>query len=208
MNYVCLDIGNVLVHVDFSSFLNALSEQLNITLEEAEYFMNRTHALHDMGLTKMSDELRDHFKIRSPVIMKKLLDVWDSVLMPEFDMITKMCYLMDCKNLQVALLSNIGLEHSKVMSLILNLRGDFFNKCIKHLSCQVGARKPSKIYYQSFLAQHPKFRGAAYLDDLQENLEMGAQFGFRPYRFALTDLTYPIHNDKLKEIENFIMRTV
>lgn len=64
MNYVCLDVGNVLVHVDFQIFIRDLSKQLNITLEEAEYFMNRTHALHDMGLTKMADELRDHFKIK------------------------------------------------------------------------------------------------------------------------------------------------
>lgn len=208
MNFVALDIGNVLVHVDFSSFINAISEELNITLEEAEYFMNRTHALHDMGLTQMSDELRDHFKIRSPVIMKRLLEVWDCVLTPEFGMIAKMCYLMKSRNLQVALLSNIGLEHAKVMSVILNFEGSFFDNCVKHLSCQVGARKPSKLYYQSFLAQHPRFRGAAYLDDVQENLDMGAQFGFRPHRFALTELMYPISNNKLKEIEDFIMRTV
>lgn len=209
MNYVCLDVGNVLVHVDFQHFINAISEQLNITLEEAEYFMNRTHALHDLGLTKMADELRDHFKIRSPIIMNKLLEVWKVVIKPEHHMIAKFHGMMKTHNLQVALLSNVGLEHSIRMGEILNY-GGFFDDSIKHLSCQVGARKPAKLYYQSFLSQHPEFQGAAYLDDLHENLEMGAQFGFRPYHFSLAESRYDIDvyssEGKLKDIENFILR--
>lgn len=209
IHYVCLDVGNVLVHVNFQKFIRALSEQLNITLEEAEYFMNRTHALHDMGLTKMSDELRDHFKIRSPLIMEKLLYSWNSVISPEHHMIAKMNMMMRIDNLQVALLSNVGLEHAVVMGNILGY-DNFFNKCVKHLSCHVGARKPNKLYYQSFLLQHPEFRGAAYLDDLQENLDMGAEFGFRPFFFSLQESRYHINvydhsaDVKLKEIEAFI----
>jgi len=42
MKYVALDIGNVLCHVDFSEFLNQLSAELNMTLEDAMYFLNRS----------------------------------------------------------------------------------------------------------------------------------------------------------------------
>ena len=61
MNYCCLDIGNVLVDVKFKEFLENLSRTLNITVEDAQYFMNRSQKLHDLGLTIMKDELKDHF---------------------------------------------------------------------------------------------------------------------------------------------------
>jgi len=206
MNYVALDVGNVLVHVDFSIFVRELSRQLNITLEEAEYFMNRTHALHDMGLTRMEDELRDHFKIKSPLIMIDLLKSWDSVIDPNFVIMEKLLVMSEKHNMQIALLSNVGLEHAVQMKKILRW-GGFFDKSVKHLSCYVGARKPTKLYYQSFLSQHPEFQGCAYLDDLQENLDMGAEFEFRPFRFSLAE--EPIKNSvqdfKLQEIESFIL---
>lgn len=203
MNYVCLDVGNVLVHVDFQGFIDKLSKDLNLTLEEAEYFMNRTHALHDMGLTKMSDELRDHFKIKSPIIMNELLGAWNKVIKVEKRMVSKMVHMMDNHQLQVALVSNVGLEHAFIMAKELSYEG-FFNRCVKHLSCQVGARKPTKLYYQSFLLQHPEFQGAAYLDDLPENLDMGAQFGFRPYHFSLA--TGWASDANLDKIQSFILQ--
>lgn len=205
INYVCLDVGNVLVHVDFQIFVRELSKQLNLTLEEAEYFMNRTHALHDMGLTKMADELRDHFKIKSPLIIKDLLASWDRVITPNFIVMDKLVEMKRTRNLQIALLSNVGLEHAVQMERMLGT-GGIFEEAVKHLSCHVGARKPTKLYYQSFLLQHPEFQGCAYLDDLQENLDMGAEFGFRPMLFNLaSEPKQFITRSKLQEIENFIL---
>ena len=203
MAFVCLDVGNVLVHVDFNVFIRDLSKQLNITLEEAEYFMNRTHSLHDMGLTQMSDELRDHFKIRSPLIIEGLLDSWNKVISPNADIINRMSSMMTTHNLQVALLSNVGLEHTVQMARVLDI-DSFFDNCVKHLSCQVGARKPTKLYYQSFLMQHPEFQGAAYLDDLQENLDAAVPFGFRPKRFSLQE--HKPLDIYLDSIEEFILQ--
>lgn len=205
INYVCLDVGNVLVHVDFQIFVRELSKQLNLTLEEAEYFMNRTHALHDMGLTKMADELRDHFKIKSPLIIKDLLASWDRVITPNFIVMDKLVEMKRTRNLQIALLSNVGLEHAVQMERMLGT-GGIFEEAVKHLSCHVGARKPTKLYYQSFLLQHPEFQGCAYLDDLQENLDVGAEFGFRPMLFNLaSEPKQFITRSKLQEIENFIL---
>lgn len=206
MNYVCLDVGNVLVHVDFSIFTKQLSRDLNITMEEAEYFMNRTHALHDMGLTKMADELRDHFKIKSPLIIKDLLVSWDKVITPNFAIMDRLVDIQNLHGLQIALLSNVGLEHAIQMEQMLGL-GGIFEKSVKHLSCHVGARKPTKLYYQSFLLQHPEFQGCAYLDDLQENLNVGAEFGFRPFLFNLSEepAINHVRESKLEEIEDFIL---
>lgn len=205
MNYVCLDVGNVLVHVDFQVFVRELSRQLNITLEEAEYFMNRTHALHDMGLTKMADELRDHFKIKSSLIINDLLRSWDKVITPNYVIMDKLVEIKRTHGLQIALLSNVGLEHAVQMERMLGI-GGIFEESVKHLSCHVGARKPTKLYYQSFLLQHPEFHGCAYLDDLQENLNMGAEFGFRPFLFNLSETPVDdVRSAKLQDIENFIL---
>ena len=62
MKYCCFDIGNVLCHCSFESLKQLLSKHLNITLSDAEAFVNRNQKLHDLGLTNLSDELRDHFR--------------------------------------------------------------------------------------------------------------------------------------------------
>jgi len=209
MKYVALDIGNVLVNVDFQGFLRKLSKRLNITLEEALYFMNRSQKLHDLGLTVMKDELIDHLKIRSEVLREELIDDWNNCITPADWMLEKLDTWCTEHDLQVALLSNVGLEHAVRMSQVLNHNG-FFDKAVKHFSCHVGARKPTVLYYQSFLALHPEWKGCPYIDDLQENLDASQQFGFRTYRFALDEISGKNYieeafNYKMDELEKFIL---
>lgn len=187
MKYCALDIGNVLVHADFHPFLNKLSKSLNLTLEEANYFMNRTQKLHDLGYTQISDELQDHFKIKSPIVIEEMMQEWNDIIVPNYDVINRITNMMKHNNLKVALLSNIGIEHAvKAATLI--------PKSINFFSCYVGARKPSLLYYHTFLQLHPEFWGCPYIDDLQENLDAGKQFGFQTYRFCLDEIF--IHESK------------
>jgi FMN phosphatase YigB (HAD superfamily) len=100
------------------------------------------------------------------------------------------------EGLEIALLSNIGFEHAKLVHKLLSYDecGFFFNH--KHFSCEVGARKPTKLFYQSFLMQHPEFQGCLYVDDLQENLDAADELGFRIRKFSLqdTDVKQRIYN--------------
>lgn len=201
MKYVALDIGNVLCHVDFNEFLRDLSSELNITLEDALYFLNRSQKLHDLGLTMMKDELHDHFKIKSPVIIERLLLSWNRSIVPNHQVLDMYNTLTQNHNLKVALLSNIGIEHAKQAETILNF-GGFFDNAIKHFSCNVGARKPTSIYYQSFLMEHPEFHGCVYVDDVIENLETGTRYGFRPYHFDMSKMDV---TEELQEIEKLIL---
>lgn len=201
MKYVVLDIGNVLCHVDFSNLLLDLSETLNITTQEALYFINRTQKLHDLGLTVMKDELTDHFKIKSQVTISKLIKSWNNCIKPDLQVINMFNKLIEKNNLQVALLSNIGLEHAAMMEEVLSHNG-FFNNAIKYFSCEVGARKPTHIYYQSFLFSYPEFKGCVYVDDVRENLITGKKFEFQPYHFALDKMST---HEELPEIEKLIM---
>jgi FMN phosphatase YigB (HAD superfamily) len=188
MKYAAFDVGNVLVHADFAPFLDKLSVSLNITLDEALYFMNRNQKLHDLGLIKMADELHDHFKIKSPITIKQLVSDWNYVIQPAHYMVNVLRKLMDEHGVKIALLSNVGLEHAERMNVILS-HDNFVDDTVKFFSCQVGARKPTMLYYHTFLQLYPEFTGCPYIDDLQENLDMGSQFGFQPFRLALNEIT-------------------
>ncbi len=184
MKYICLDIGNVLCSVDAVPFLEKLSETFNITMPEASRFLKRFQQLHDLGYTTMEDELKDHFNAKSPVTLKKLVDAWNDSVSPILEIISKLNTLRQEHELQVALLSNIGVEHAAMVESKLS-HGGFFPNAIKHFSCFLGARKPSTIFYQSFLLQYPEFKGCLYVDDLQENLNASKPFGFQTFRLAL-----------------------
>lgn len=201
MKYICLDIGNVLCHVAAQPFIELISEEFNTTLPEASRFLKRFQQIHDLGYTTMEDELKDKFGAKSPVLLKKLVQAWNDSVRPNDEIITSLNKLREKHDLQVALLSNIGVEHAEMMKEKLS-RGGFFPGVIKHFSCFVGARKPSLIFYQSFLMRHPEFKGCLYVDDLQENLDASEEFGFQTYRFSLEEDGF---SEKINEIEKIII---
>lgn len=227
MKYIALDIGNVLCYCNEVKFLNAISVAGNISYKEAVRFFQRFWELHDLGFTTIESELQDKLGIKSEITIKKLTEIWESTLIPDVEMIKYLLNLMFIeksnepnikKNIQVALLSNIGKEHAAILKKTLdesvyNAHG-LFDECIKHFSCDVGARKPSYIYYQSFLSMHPEFKGCVYVDDLKENLIAGEKMGFKPFHFSLTDYydnnslsygsKYVAFKDKLTELDKFI----
>jgi hypothetical protein len=151
----------------------------------------------------MEDELKDKFNVKSPVTIKRLVKAWNDSVMPNLFMLDKLNELRSEHNLQVALLSNIGVEHAEMMEDKLSHNG-FFPGAIKYFSCFVGARKPSLIYYQSFLLAYPEFKGCLYIDDLQENLNASKQFGFQTYRLSL--LEHGVE-DKINEIKDLIVKS-
>lgn len=210
MKYIALDIGDVLVKTNFEGFLKKLSKTIDISLDDASYFMNRSQKLHDLGLTVMTDELKDHFKIKSSVIVEELVDWWNDCIQPASYVIEKLNKIHKEHDLKVALLSNIGLEHAAQIDYILNDDG-FMDRAVKYFSCFVGARKPTSLYYQSFLQLHPEWKGCLYIDDLQENLDASKQFGFKTYKFSLKEITGlnyddTIFNNKMIELEKIIIQ--
>ena len=201
MKYIALDIGGVLCHVNALPFVELVSETFNTTVPEAARFLKRFQQIHDLGYTTMEDELKDHFGAKSPAIIKKLVQAWNDSVVPNEYIIRQLNDMRDKHKLQVALVSNIGVEHAEMMKTKLAEDG-FFPGAIKHFSCFVGARKPSAIYYQSFLLQYPQFEGCLYVDDLQENLDASKPFGFQTYHFTLED---PNYAKKVKEIEKLVL---
>ena len=201
MKYLAVDLGNVVCNVKFDNFLSELSRTLNLPLEDVNYFLHRTTKLHDMGLTQISDELRDHFKIKSPIIIQNLINEWNRVITADSTVVSFLEKLLD-QNVKIALLSNIGIEHS---GLIGNILGGFlYQNSIKFFSCEVGARKPSFLYYKTFLDIYPEFKGCLYLDDRIENVHGGDKFGFKSVHFELDKYNQRELENKLIQIKQMI----
>lgn len=199
MKNLCLDIGNVLCEVNLSEYINLLSLRLNISIKEVWYFLNRVQRLHDLGLTNLSDELRDHFKIKSDVVIDELNNEWNNALIPNKYLVDGINNLVSELNIEVALLSNIGYEHADLFNQTVNVKS-----AIKHFSCFVGARKPTLLYYQSFLQQFPQFKNAVYVDDLKENLNTGSMMGLKPMHFTLEEKKDLLNQYDSKEADIYL----
>lgn len=200
MKYIALDIGNVICHANMNKFIGEISETFNISIDEATRFLRSFQQMHDLGLTNMESQLRVWFDCKSEITSKKLINHWCDSIFPSIEMVEMLTGLLN-SGVNIALLSNIGIEHAE---LLQHKIPTIYNGSIKHFSCFVGARKPSMLYYQSFLLQHPEFKGCLYVDDLMENLEASKQFGFQPYHFTLEQpgVAYQVH-----EIEKIILKT-
>jgi FMN phosphatase YigB (HAD superfamily) len=198
--FIALDIGDVICKVVPDPFIESLSETFNVTVPEATRFLKRFQRIHDLGFTTMEDELKDKFGAKSPKTIKKLVSEWNASITPDTIFIDKLNNLKQYYDLNIALLSNIGVEHAQMMEDSL---GDkFLDGTIRHFSCFVGARKPSALFYQSFLMQYPEFTGSLYVDDLQENLDASKRFGFKTFRMSLVE---PGCDDKINDIEQIIL---
>lgn len=203
MKFLAIDIGNVLCDISMDNFLHPLCKETGISLEEGQRFLKKTQKLHDLGHATIHDNLKDIFNLKAPIIINKLLDHWNNdVVFANQKMIEKITNLKNTYNVKIALLSNIGIEHAEIIKEKLNYN-NFYQDSVKYFSCFVGARKPTSIYYHSFILQHPEFKGCTYVDDLQENLDASMHFGFNPFRFALDE-----HNidDKILELEEHICK--
>lgn len=183
--YIVLDIGNVLVNQDLEPFAKALSIQMNISKQDAHHFINRIQKKQDLGISSIRDEIATHFDIKSEYIVDNLIDAWNIVITPNYTSIEFFSKLIEEEKYEVALLSNLGFEH---MNLVKRMMGEYavYKRSTHHFSCNVGARKPSLLYYKTFLDLYPKFGGASYLDDLEENLNAGEESGLSPIHFDLS----------------------
>jgi FMN phosphatase YigB (HAD superfamily) len=178
--------------VDISEFLGMLSSSFGVSVNEVRKFLNSFQRSHDIGLTTIRDEIESVFShavwsVDGDALLDDIMECWNRCLTLNTDMIKMLDGIKHEEGLEIALLSNIGFEHAKLVheSLSYDECGFFFSH--KHFSCEVGARKPTKLFYQSFLMQHPEFQGCWYVDDLQENLDAADEFGFRVTKFSLHD---------------------
>ncbi len=196
--YLALDIGQVIYDIDLDSFIEELRTKLNSEINnvynsarnrhyDPEAFVLDLHGQQDVGLTTVERALKDTFGFTTTET-NQLVEEWEKIPQPNEEMMAWIKKLEE-NGVKIALLSNIGKTHARLLGE--KFPETYANKVL-HLSCEVGARKPSKLYYQSFLMDHPEFKGCLYLDDRQENIEVGNKYGFKSVKFDLDDFQDPL----------------
>ena len=215
---IALDIGNVLVHIDMDIFINELFI-LGISKDLGHRFTEKNQPLLDNGLFDIESALHFSFPGLNKTQVERAKQAWLAVISPCKPTIEVLTELLS-EGVEVALLSNIGADHANLLSDMLSGQ---FDRCIKHFSCNVGARKPTKLFYQSFIMDYSNFaenklyypnsieskryctftnmsRGL-FLDDRLENIESA-----RPYLDAkIFDITKHISDeDAAKEMIRII----
>jgi len=199
--HVAFDIGNVLVRFKPEKFY-VKAHELGIDQENYEFFLELLQTVQDLGILTFRQGLRTRYRLHNDDI-DALVEAWLSTLEPNEMMLNYFKNLQD-EGAKIALLSNIGLEHSDHLK---NIMPEIFYKSIEHLSYEVGARKPSKAYYQSFLTDHPEWIGSVYVDDRDENLKAGKKYSFKTFKFDLEEIILlPLSKQKkeLDKIKSYI----
>jgi len=177
---IAFDIGNVICHVHMNTFYDFLvKEGVVQDKEHAEEFICGIQHPQDLGLYN----IRQGFYRFNPSLPKKTLqdlhDVWLDIVVPAQPMLNLLETLLD-NGFHVALLSNIGYDHAGVV----RQKCKVFQRCNQHFSCEVGARKPTKLFYQSFALQYSWSDGVLFFDDRSENIE-GSKGYFNGIQFDL-----------------------
>lgn len=201
--YVAFDIGNVLCHCDMDKYIRTLTQLtkcgFNFDNEiKVSKFLETMEKLDYLGIINRVKYLNDNMKFyfTHESSEEYLNDLWNSIVYPNEQMINFMTKLKDA-GVKIALLSNMGPDHAKY------LRGKYpelFDKTIQHLSFEVGAFKPSKLFYQSFLMSNEEFAGCLYLDDVNENIIAGSKMKFDAIHFDLRDFKKPIDLKKRLDV--------
>lgn len=170
---IAFDIGNVLFRFDPSPLLDLLIG-LNIVENTAmayEFMGGSFQHSQEIGLYDIKQRFYQLNPKLSSDTLQEIYDRWMETFEPSLPMIEIVEELIANKH-SVALLSNIGPDHAK----FVRDKCKIFDKCIQHFSCDVGARKPTRLFFQSFHIQNCWGRDTLYFDDREDNIAMGGEY--------------------------------
>ena len=186
MKYLAIDIGQVICHLDFTDFNRKLAKYANITEREADDFLIQSQKTHDLGYSTLEKDISgqvyglDIYPEEVADIMKE----WHQTVKVNPIVMEWVLKLLDNET-EIALVSNIGIEHTETMKVIL---APIYDRVVRFFSFEVGARKPTYVYYQTFLNMYPQYKGCCYMDDNISNIESGRLFGFNSIQFDLSKM--------------------
>ena len=184
---IAFDVGNVLALFDMNKFIDELfSYNFFPTRERCVSFADKFQHHNDLGISTMSKELS--LLTDDKLILQRIVQVWNDSLYFHHKMVELVHRL---KNMQanIIIVSNMGEEH--FVKLHQSEPTLFEGNVLEHFSCQVGARKPQKLFYQSLYLSMESAglktnTPIIFIDDLQVNLDGMVQYKHcLPYLFNL-----------------------
>lgn len=201
MKYLAVDIGQVICHLDFDSFNSKLAKFAGISEKEAYNFLLNSQKAHDLGFSFLEKDLNNKLYGLNlpPEQVAEIVKEWHKTVIPNPLVMEWLIKLLG-KGVEIALVSNIGMEHAETMKTLLSPIYENVN-VVRFFSCEVGARKPSYVYYQTFLNMYPKFKRCIYMDDNLDNIASGKLFEFNSIPFDLSKMNDEEIKAKLIEIE-------
>lgn len=171
---IAFDIGNVLTYLELDTFIFQLVLE-GFTEEQALDFLQKYNSAIDIGLWNIEQALSME-KCFSKKQISDLRKAWMASIKPCIPTLKVVTQLLS-EGCEVALTSNMGIDHA---DMLCEICGEQFQKCIKHFSYIVGARKPQKIFYQSLISQYKAFNTnysqPMFFDDKLENVESAKCF--------------------------------
>lgn len=186
--HVAFDVGEVLCEIDWTEFINEYEAarqyregQGKKIIGNARQFLQIVQRKQDLDLIN-EDEMLLEWGFPNGDI-DGIVRAWNHAATPNKRMLEAKKSLQE-SGVKVAILSNMGRTHYNYLQGICP---EMFEGAIRHISCEVGARKPSKLFFQSFLMENPDFKNALFVDDKNDNLEIGKKFGLRPFSFVLSE---------------------
>lgn len=205
---LCLDIGNVVCHLNFDPICELFIKYDHARNDEgAMSVLNQTQHNQDVGLSDIDQYFTNDMHV-PPSLLPEFMKAWDAVVVPEVEIMKFVNDLVEKnEDLNVYLLSNIGYRHA---SLLRNMHPEFFKRHHQHFSCEVGARKPFKLFYQSFFIENnferdeifPWYEDLLFLDDRQENVDMANKLGMTAQVFTLEGKS---RENAVKEFKDTVM---
>lgn len=183
---ICFDIGNVIVTCDVDRFVDEigiyLSPKKNKKFKALRYLVQTQH---DVGLTTLRNFFEHFDTDLSFHSLNEIIQEWCNLIKMNNEMYDLILNLKK-QNVKIAYLSNIGYEHAVHLT---TRYPELFENTLKHFSYEVGARKPTKLYFQSFLHEADPIRAGdcLFIDDLKYNCDMAESLGFKTYQFSLLD---------------------
>lgn len=199
-NVVALDIGNVLVHFDIFTFTKELAKIVGISDDEAYFFLERIQAMQDIGITTVQATLKDKFPKLDVLQQSYLINAWNSTI-SESNIMMNFLDELRFRGTRIAYLSNMGREHIAYMR---KTYPKIFQDSIQYVSCEVGARKPTSLFFQSFCQEYNEFVGCVYVDDVEENLKTGKRYGFRTCKFDLSEFSKQPQSKQKLELDHIM----
>ena len=199
MQCIAVDLGNVMLSVDLKKFTNELDKyvvEADKAFHNSLFFLEHLQTHQEIGLTTVARALKIEYDFNNGIIAS-LLEAWNEVIKPN-EMMLVMLNNLKKLGIKIAILSNIGEEHT---NYIKETYPQIFQNNELWLSYEVGARKPSKLFFQSFLQDNPEWKGAPFIDDRKENLKIASLYGFNTVHFNLDKVME--YKDPQRVIDHF-----
>lgn len=199
MQYIALDIGNVVAHVNLFPIFNRMWE-LGYSEETTQQWLDEYEKPSFLGMTDFTRFFKGKlFKGKltcrlsgtsdpeeAGIVAQELTEVWKNDCITLNQQMENFIINLKSEGVKTAALSNIGPIHGELLRS--NKRFTDLMDVI-HFSCDVGSFKPQKLFFQSFLMENEEFAGCVYLDDRIENVRAAAQYKFDSIQFDLDQMT-------------------